>query len=154
MQIGDLEEIIDDDHAIVSVNGSDYYVPIMSFVDKDMLEPGCSVLLNNHSHAIIGVLADDTEQSVNIMKMDKAPTESYADIGGLEQQIQEIKVSAPSLSLSYNHSHPILTHFLSYPSSCPPTGIRRTPPNPSRTLRRNGYPTTQRSHPLRSSRNR
>lgn len=26
------------------------------------------------------------------MKLDKAPTESYADIGGLEQQIQEIKV--------------------------------------------------------------
>lgn len=28
------------------------------------------------------------------MKLDKAPTESYADIGGLEQQIQEIKVRA------------------------------------------------------------
>jgi len=27
------------------------------------------------------------------MKLEKAPTESYADVGGLEQQIQEIKVS-------------------------------------------------------------
>jgi len=26
------------------------------------------------------------------MKLEKAPTESYADIGGLESQIQEIKV--------------------------------------------------------------
>jgi len=26
------------------------------------------------------------------MKLEKAPTESYADVGGLEQQIQEIKV--------------------------------------------------------------
>jgi ATP-dependent 26S proteasome regulatory subunit len=26
------------------------------------------------------------------MKLEKAPAESYADIGGLEQQIQEIKV--------------------------------------------------------------
>jgi len=30
---------------------------------------------------------------VSVMKLDKAPTESYADIGGLESQIQEIKES-------------------------------------------------------------
>ena len=30
---------------------------------------------------------------VSVMKVDKAPLESYADIGGLEQQIQEIKES-------------------------------------------------------------
>ena len=48
MNIGSLEEIIDDDHAIVSTNGgSEYYVSILSFVDKDMLEPGCSVLLHH-----------------------------------------------------------------------------------------------------------
>ena len=29
---------------------------------------------------------------VSVMKLEKAPQESYADIGGLEQQIQEIKV--------------------------------------------------------------
>lgn len=29
---------------------------------------------------------------VSVMKVEKAPLESYADIGGLEQQIQEIKV--------------------------------------------------------------
>ena len=28
---------------------------------------------------------------LNVMKVDKAPLESYADIGGLEEQIQEIK---------------------------------------------------------------
>ncbi len=48
MNIGSLEEIIDDDHAIVSTNGgSEYYVSILSFVDKDLLEPGCSVLLHH-----------------------------------------------------------------------------------------------------------
>jgi 26S proteasome regulatory subunit T2 len=34
------------------------------------------------------------------MKLDKAPTESYADIGGLENQIQEIKASIVELSYS------------------------------------------------------
>lgn len=69
------------------------YVSIATFVDKDLLEPGCSVLLHHKAMAVIGVLADDTDASVSVMKVEKAPSESYADIGGLEQQIQEIKES-------------------------------------------------------------
>jgi 26S proteasome regulatory subunit T2 len=42
--------------------------------------------------AIVGVLADDVDPLVSVMKLEKAPTESYGDIGGLENQIQEIKV--------------------------------------------------------------
>ncbi|KAI7859189.1 26S proteasome subunit P45 [Circinella umbellata] len=92
MAVGTLEEIIDDDHVIVSSSvGPEYYVAVMSFVDKDQLEPGCSVLLHHKTMAVVGVLADDTDPMVSVMKLEKAPTESYADIGGLEQQIQEIK---------------------------------------------------------------
>ena len=48
MAVGSLEEIIDDDHAIVSAStGPEYYVSIMSFVDKDVLEPGCSILMHH-----------------------------------------------------------------------------------------------------------
>ena len=94
MGVGTLEEIIDDEHAIVSsATGPEYYVSIMSFVDKDLLEPGCSVLLHHKAMSIVGVLGDDVDPMVSVMKLDKAPTESYADVGGLEQQIQEIKVS-------------------------------------------------------------
>lgn len=70
MAVGSLEEIIDDQHAIVSTVGyiyepnitysiiigtlqnvgSEHYVTIMSFVDKDQLEPGCAVLLNHKTH--------------------------------------------------------------------------------------------------------
>ncbi|ODV98313.1 hypothetical protein PACTADRAFT_48096 [Pachysolen tannophilus NRRL Y-2460] len=92
MSIGTLEEIIDDDHAIVSSSsGPEYYVSILSFVDKGLLEPGCSVLLHHKTVSIVGVLQDDTDPMVSVMKLDKSPTESYSDIGGLESQIQEIK---------------------------------------------------------------
>ncbi|KAF2590237.1 hypothetical protein F2Q70_00039810 [Brassica cretica] len=74
MSVGNLEELIDENHAIVSSSvGPEYYVGIMSFVDKDQLEP------------------DEVDPMVSVMKVDKAPLESYADIGGLEAQIQEIK---------------------------------------------------------------
>lgn len=36
LKVGDMEEIIDDDHAIVAPHsGLEYYVPILSIVDKD-----------------------------------------------------------------------------------------------------------------------
>merc|ERR1739848_539030 len=70
-----------------------YYVNIMSVVDKSQLEPGCSVLMHNKVLSVVGILSDDTDPMVSVMKVDKAPLESYADIGGLETQIQEIKES-------------------------------------------------------------
>ena len=92
MSIGTLEEIIDDDHAIVSSSsGPEYYVSILSFVDKSLLEPGCQVLLHHKTVSIIGALQEEADPMINVMKMDKSPTESYSDIGGLENQIQEIK---------------------------------------------------------------
>ncbi|KAK6412393.1 ATPase of 26S proteasome regulatory subunit 4 [Oleoguttula sp. CCFEE 5521] len=92
MGVGNLEELIDDDHAIVSsVTGPEYYVSIMSFVDKDLLEPGASILLHHKSVSVVGVLTDDADPAVSVMKLDKAPTETYGDIGGLESQIQEVR---------------------------------------------------------------
>ena len=56
------------------------------------MELGCSVLLRNENYHIVGVLQDEADPLLNVMKVDKAPTETYADIGGLEDQIREIKV--------------------------------------------------------------
>jgi 26S proteasome regulatory subunit T2 len=91
--IGTLEEIITEDNAIVNVGSSEYYVRILSIVDKEQLELGCSVLLRNEGYHIVGVLADEADPLLNVMKVDKAPTETYGDVGGLEQQIREIKES-------------------------------------------------------------
>merc|ERR1712151_1228019 len=92
MDVGSLEEFIDENHCIVSTaNGPEYYVNIMSFVDKDQLEPGSSVLMHHKNLSVIGILGDEVDPLVSVMKVDKAPTETYADIGGLEDQIMEMK---------------------------------------------------------------
>ena len=80
--------------------GPEYYVNIMSFVDKGQLEPGCSILMHNKVLSVVGILNDDTDPMVSVMKVEKAPLESYADVGGLETQIQEIK-EAVELPLSH-----------------------------------------------------
>ena len=47
MAVGTQEELIDDNHAIVSSSvGSEYFVNIPFFVDKDLIKSGCTVLLN------------------------------------------------------------------------------------------------------------
>jgi len=94
MMVGNLEEILDERHAIVSSSaGSEYYVPICSFVDKFELEPGSTILMHNKVLAVVGILNDEVDPLVSVMKVDKVPDETYADIGGLEKQIQEIKES-------------------------------------------------------------
>ncbi|KAJ3415702.1 ATPase of 26S proteasome regulatory subunit 4 [Chytridiales sp. JEL 0842] len=128
MNVGSLEEIIDDDHAIISSTaGTEYYVTIMSYVDKDLLEPGCSILLHHKNLSVIGVLQDDVDPTVSVMKLEKAPTESYADVGGLDQQVQEIK-EAVELPLT----HPELYEEMGIK---PPKGvILYGPPGTGKTL--------------------
>lgn len=68
---------------------------------------------------MIGVLTDDTDPMVSVMKLEKAPQETYADIGGLDTQIQEIKAS---------NSH----HY--HTASCDPLGECRVTINTSGVL--------------------
>ena len=41
---------------------------------------------------MVRILQDEVDHMVSAMKVEKAPLESYADIGGLDAQIQEIKI--------------------------------------------------------------
>jgi len=101
LSLGNLEEFVDEDHAIVSQSiGPEYYVPVMSFVDRDQLEQGSTVLCHAKSMAVVGIMNDETDPLLNVMKVEKAPTESYADVGGLEDQVQELK-EAVELPLSH-----------------------------------------------------
>ncbi|KAL4468285.1 hypothetical protein ABPG72_015821 [Tetrahymena utriculariae] len=127
MLIGTLEEFIDEDHAIVSSIGPEYYANILSFVDKDQLEPGSTVLLNNRTMAVVGIMQDEVDPMLNVMKVEKAPLECYADIGGLEQQIQEVK-EAVELPLT----HPEIYEDMGIK---PPKGvIMYGPPGTGKTL--------------------
>merc|ERR1712187_706635 len=88
---------------------------------------GCTVLMHHKNLSVIGMLGDEVDPLVNVMKVDKAPLESYADIGGLEEQIQEIK-EAVELPLT----HPELYDDIGIK---PPKGvILWGPPGTGKTL--------------------
>merc|ERR1719340_158768 len=82
MSVGNLEEIIDDNHAIVSTSvGSEHYVSILSFVDKDQLEPGCSALLNHKVHAVIGGLDQQIQEIKESVELPLTHPEYYEEMG-------------------------------------------------------------------------
>ncbi|KAK8802232.1 hypothetical protein WA588_005205 [Blastocystis sp. NMH] len=92
LNICTVDEIIDEDHVIISIRGVlQYLVGVASFVDRDLLEPNCSVLVNPISSFVVGIVPKNTSSSVDVMRVEKAPEETYADIGGLDEQIMEIK---------------------------------------------------------------
>ena len=47
--------------------------------------------MHEKANTVVGILGDEVDPMVSVLKVDKAPLESYADIGGLEEQVREIK---------------------------------------------------------------
>ena len=41
---------------------------------------------------VVGIVQENTNSSVDVMRVEKAPAETYADIGGLDEQIIEIEL--------------------------------------------------------------
>ncbi|EZG48824.1 26S proteasome regulatory subunit S10b-like AAA+ ATPase [Gregarina niphandrodes] len=90
--IGQFLELIDAGHAIVSsAGGSNYYVRLLSTIDKELLTTSASVALHRHSHSVVNVLPLESDSSVHMLAIQEKPDVSYAEVGGLDVQKQEIR---------------------------------------------------------------
>ncbi|ROT70763.1 26S protease regulatory subunit 6b [Penaeus vannamei] len=90
--IGQFLEAVDQNTGIVgSTTGSNYYVRILSTIDRELLKPSASVALHKHSNALVDVLPPEADSSISMLQADEKPDVSYSDIGGLDMQKQEIR---------------------------------------------------------------
>lgn len=90
--IGQFLEAVDYDHAIVgSTTGSNYFVRVLSILDRELLKPGCSVSLHKYSNALVDVLPPESDSSIQMLRPDEKPDVSYSDVGGLDTQKQEVR---------------------------------------------------------------
>ncbi|THU72452.1 hypothetical protein C4D60_Mb04t12280 [Musa balbisiana] len=70
MSVGNLEELIDENHAIVSsLAGMEYYVRILSFVYKDQLELDFAILMHNKILSVVGLLQDEVDPMIHTSRM-------------------------------------------------------------------------------------
>lgn len=90
--IGQFSEMINENYGIcTSTAGSNYYVRVLSTLNREELKPNASVALHRHSHAVVDILPPETDSAIQMMKMTEKPDVSYQDVGGLDVQKQEIK---------------------------------------------------------------
>merc|ERR1712038_103411 len=90
--IGQFLEAVDQNTGIVgSTTGSNYYVRILSTIDREQLKTNASIALHKHSNALVDVLPPEADSSISMLSQGERPNISYADIGGLDIQKQEIK---------------------------------------------------------------
>jgi 26S proteasome regulatory subunit T3 len=68
-----------------------FFSKVLSILDREMMRPGCSVCLHKFSNAVIDVLPPEMDSTIQMMRADQKPDVSYADVGGLEEQKQEIR---------------------------------------------------------------
>ncbi len=89
---GTLLELLPDGRAIVkSTTGPHLIVNVSGEVDRDKLRPGVKVALNQRGSTIVEILPDREDPYVRGMEVIERPNVRYSDIGGLKQQIQEIR---------------------------------------------------------------
>jgi len=90
--IGQFLEMIDENHAIIgSTTGSNYYVRVLSTLNREYLKPSSSVALHKHSNSIVDILPPESDSSIQLLTADEKPNVSYSQIGGLDIQKQEIR---------------------------------------------------------------
>jgi proteasome regulatory subunit len=93
--------MLEDGRVIVkSSTGPNFVVHVTSSIPKDKLEPGMRVALNQRSFAVTQELPPERDPMIRAMEIEEAPEVSYVDIGGLQDQLREIKetVELPLLS--------------------------------------------------------
>jgi len=90
--IGTVIDVIKNDRIIVrSSNGPQFLVNVSQYIDENKLLPGAKVALNQHTLAIAEVIPSTEEPFVAAMEVLESVEVDYDQIGGLDEQIQELQ---------------------------------------------------------------
>ena len=90
--IGTVRDILDDGRvSIKSSSGPDFVVHISEGIDKDKLDVGDRVALHRQTLAILETLPSAKDPLVMGAEVDSKPIETYKDVGGLTEQLDELR---------------------------------------------------------------
>lgn len=76
--IGQFLEMVDTNSGIVgSTTGSNYYVRILSTLNRELLKPSASVALHRHSNALVDILPPEADSSISLLSQSERPDVTY-----------------------------------------------------------------------------
>ena len=91
-QIGEVSKMMGKKKCLVKIGGEGkYVVDVDRKVDVDKLTPNTRVALKSDSFLLHKILPSKVDPLVNLMKVEKVPDSTYDMVGGLDQQIKEVK---------------------------------------------------------------
>src|SRR5512136_1011314 len=90
--IGQIKDILADGRVVVkSSTGPDFIVSTSDYVSPDLLLAGARVALNKQTLAVMGVLPPSLDPIVVGAEIIEKPDTTYEEIGGLQDQILEVR---------------------------------------------------------------
>ncbi|MCJ2512318.1 MAG: AAA family ATPase, partial [Candidatus Thermoplasmatota archaeon] len=90
--IGSIRDVLTDGKVVVkSSTGPDFIVNAADYLDRESIVVGARVALNKQTLAVMGVLPPSLDPIVTGAELIEKPEMTYDDIGGLENEIIEIK---------------------------------------------------------------
>jgi proteasome regulatory subunit len=90
--VGSVRDVLTDGRVVVkSSTGPDFVVNAAETVEHDKLSLGSRVALNKQTLAVMGVLPASLDPMVAASEIVDKPTVSYQDVGGLAEQIRDIR---------------------------------------------------------------
>ncbi len=90
--VGSIRDILTDGRVVVkSSTGPDFVVNSAENVEHDKLAIGARVALNKQTLAVMGVLPPSIDPLVTASEIVEKPNVTYGDIGGLADQIRDIR---------------------------------------------------------------
>ena len=89
--VGTIQDVLDDNRVVVkSSTGPRFVVNVSQFIEGE-LRPGTRVALNQQSFSVMFVLPSSRDPAVFGMEIEDAPAVDFSQIGGLGDQISEIR---------------------------------------------------------------
>jgi len=90
--VGQVKELLPEDKAVIeSSTGPDFIVNVADFLPNNDLKPGTRVALNKQTLSVVEILPAPVDPDVMGAEVLTKPEVTYEDIGGLKDQIREVK---------------------------------------------------------------
>ncbi|MES1920319.1 hypothetical protein MHBO_002002 [Bonamia ostreae] len=92
LAVGQFGEMIDSERALIHANsGQTYLSRVLSTIPRERLKTNAPVALHRHSSAVVKVLEPHVDAAVSAVTITKRPEVTFADVGGLDAQKQEVR---------------------------------------------------------------
>ncbi len=125
--IGYIQDIVNEQAIVRSSNGTVFLVSINRRLDSTNIKPGTRVALNQDTLSVVEVLSDSWDPLVSNAEIIETPDINYSSIGGLEEQIRELK---EAIELPFDNPQAFSDFGIE-----PPKGVLLTgPPGTGKTM--------------------